>query len=80
MKTISTSKARKRFYTLIDYVKETHEPVHIVGKRNTAILLAEEDWRAIHETLYLAKTTGMHESIIKGLRTPIEECYEKSDW
>jgi len=80
MTTFSASEARKRFYKLVDEVKETHEPVQIVGKRNTAILIAEEDWRAIQETLYLTSIPGMRESIKEGLRTPVEETSEEPGW
>jgi antitoxin YefM len=80
MTTFSASEARKRLYNLVDEVKETHEPVQIVGRRNTAILVSEEDWRAIQETLYLASIPGMRESIKEGLETPIAETSEEPGW
>jgi prevent-host-death family protein len=80
MTTFSASEARKRLYNLVDEVKETHEPVQIVGKRNSAILIAEEDWRAIQETLYLMSIPGMRESIKDGLNTPVEETDEEPGW
>jgi antitoxin YefM len=78
--TFSASEARKRLYNLVDEVKETHEPVHIVGKRNSAYLIAEEDWRSIQETLYLLSIPGMRESIREGLDTPVEDTYEEPGW
>ena len=80
MTTFSASEARKRLYNLVDEVKQTHVPVQIVGKRNSAFLVSEEDWRAIQETLYLTSIPGMRESIIKGLKTPIEETDEEPGW
>jgi antitoxin YefM len=80
MTTFSASEARKRFYKLVDEVKETHEPVQIVGKRNSAILVSEEDWRAIQETLYLTSIPGMRESIQEGLKTRIEDTNEEPGW
>ncbi len=80
MATLSASEARKRLYNLVDEVKENHEPVQIVGKRNSAVLVAEEDWRAIQETLHLITIPGMRESIKEGLNTPVEECGEEPDW
>ena len=53
MSTVTATEARKRLYTLVDDVAESHDPIQIVGKRNSAVLLSEEDWRAIQETLYL---------------------------
>lgn len=80
MATLTATEARKRLYTLVDEVAESHEPIQIVGKRNSAILLSEEDWRAIQETLYLSSIPGMRESIRDGLKTPVEECEAELDW
>jgi len=80
MTAFSASEARKRLFNLVDEVKETHEPVQIVGKRNSAILVSEEDWRAIQETLYLVSIPGMRESIKEGLSAPVEECDEDPGW
>jgi prevent-host-death family protein len=80
MTTLTATDARKRLYSLVDEVKESHEPVQIVGKRSSAVLVSEEDWRAIQETLYLTSIPGMRESIQEGLKTPVEECDEKLPW
>lgn len=80
MTTLSASEARKRLYSLVDEVKDSHEPVQIVGKRNSAVLISEEDWKAIEETLYLASIPGMRESIKKGLKTPVEKCSREPGW
>jgi len=80
MITLSASEARKRLYNLVDEVQETHTPVQIVGKRNSAVLISQEDWHSIEETLYLMKIPGMVQSIKKGLKTPVEQCTEEPDW
>lgn len=80
MATLTVTEARKRLYSLLDEVAESHEPVQITGKRHSAVLVSEEDWRAIQETLYLISIPGMRESIRKGLKTPVEECDEELDW
>jgi prevent-host-death family protein len=80
MTTLSASDARKRLYNLVDEVKETHVPVQIVGKRSSAVLVSEEDWRAIEETLYLLSIPGMRESVQKNLKIPIEKCDEAPGW
>lgn len=80
MTTFTASEARKRLYNLVDEVKDSHVPVQIVGKRNSAVLVSEEDWRAIEETLYLATIPGMRESIKRGLKTPVEKCKEEPGW
>ena len=80
MPTITATEARKRLYKLLDEVSESHEPIQITGKRSNAVLVSEDDWRAIQETLYLHSVPGMNKSIIEGLNTPIDECDEEIDW
>jgi len=79
MRTINVTKARADLYNLLLETSESHEPIQITGKQTNAVLLAEEDWRAIQETLYLSSFPGMRESIIEGLKTPVEET-EELDW
>lgn len=79
MTTISATDARSKMYRLIDEISVSHEPVTITGKRTNAVLVSEEDWRAIQETLYLLSIPGMRESIREGLQTPVEECSKELD-
>lgn len=80
MTVIKVTNARSKLYKLIDEVASSHEPVLISGKRANAVLISEEDWNAIQETLYLISIPGMRESIREGLKTPTEECSEELDW
>ena len=80
MPILTATEARKRLYTLLDDVADSHDPIQIVGKRNSAVLVSEEDWRVIQETLYLSSIPGMRESIREGLKTPVEECEEGLEW
>lgn len=80
MTAVTVTEARSSLYQLLDRVAVSHEPVLITGKRSNAILIAEDDWRAINETLYLLNIPGMRESIIEGLNTPLEECADEVDW
>ena len=76
MTRVTATDARKRLYALIDDAAQTHEPVQIRGKRGSAVLISETDWRAIEETLHLAAFPVMRESIVKGLTTPVAKCSE----
>ncbi len=80
MKTISITEARNNIYKLIDMTNEEGEPIQITGKRGNAVLISEEDWRAIKETLYLVSIPGMRESIIKGMEEPLDKCLTKIVW
>ena len=63
MTTITATKARESLYALINEVRESHEPVQITGKHGNAVLISEEDWRSIRETLFLHSIPGMVDSI-----------------
>lgn len=80
MSSRTASEARAQLYRLIDEVAESHEPVLITGKRNSGVLVTEEDWQSIQETLYLTSIPGMRKSIQKGLKTPLKNCVKKLDW
>ena len=80
MTTLSATEARKYLYTLVDDVALSHDPIQIVGKRNSAVLISGDDWRAIQETLYLTSLPGMRESIQNGLKSPVEECSKELTW
>ncbi len=80
MTVIKASEARARLYRLIDETASSHEPVLITGKRSNAVLVSEEDWRSIQETLYLLSIPGMRESIVDGLNTPVEKCARDLEW
>jgi antitoxin YefM len=80
MTTIKVGQARTKLGRLVDEAAASHEPVLITGKRTNAVLIAEEDWRAIQETLHLLSISGMRESIREGLQTPVEECARELDW
>lgn len=80
MTIVSATEARKRLYALIDEVGQSHEPVQINGKRGNAVLLSEEDWRAIQETLHLVSIPGMRESILEGMATEVSELSPDPGW
>ena len=80
MTAITASEARANLYRLIDETASSHQPLLISGKRNSAVLVSEEDWAAIQETLFLLSVPGMRESIREGMSTPVDECDEDLDW
>jgi antitoxin YefM len=80
MTTLTASKARSALYRLLDKTSQTHDPIQITGKRSNAILISEEDWRAINETLYLLSIPGMRKSIRKGLELSAKKCAKRLMW
>ena len=80
MSTITATQARSKLYRLIDDTVVSHQPVTITGKRGNAVLVSEEDWLAVQETLYLLSVPGMRESIREGLATPVDDCEQDIEW
>ena len=80
MSTLTASEARANLYRLIDQTNESHQPIHIAGKRTSAVLVSSEDWQAIQETLHLLSVPGMRESIKEGMAEPLGESATELDW
>ena len=80
MSSLPVNDAQNNLQELIDQVTQEGKPAIVLGERGNAILLAEKDWSAIQETLYLLSIPGMGESIKEGLATPIQEYDEELDW
>ena len=80
MTTLTATQARKNIYSLVDEVNESHEAIQIQGKRGSAVLISEDDWRSLQETLHLSSLPGMKKSILKGMKTPVRKCSKKLVW
>ena len=79
METLSISEARANLFKLVERVSQSHQPVYIHGRHNNAVLLSEEDFNSIQETLYLMRVPGLYEDLKEGLKTQLEECTPDSD-
>lgn len=80
MTILTASQARANLYRLIDEANASHQPVHIAGKRSGAVLVGEQAWQAIQETLFLLAIPGMRESIKEGMAEPLESSAKQLDW
>ena len=80
MTTLNVTEARANLYKLIDDTTANHEPVVITGKRGNAVLLAEDDWNAINDTLHLLSVPGMRESIVEGMQESIDSASTELNW
>jgi prevent-host-death family protein len=80
MTSLPVTQARSRLYHLLDQAAASHEPIQITGKRANAVLVSEDDWRGIQETLYLLSIPGMRESIRKGMAVPLGKTSTKPGW
>jgi len=80
MEIYSTSQARANLFKLVEHTAVSHDPIYIVGKHNKAVLLSEEDYRAMLETLYIISIPGMKDSLLKARKEPLEKFSDEIDW
>ena len=80
MTALTVTQARKKLFSLVDEANTSHAPILIEGKRGGAVLVGEEDWAAIEETIFLTSIPGMRESIRKGLKTPLRKTSKVLKW
>ncbi len=80
MTILNATEARSKLYSLIDETASSHKPIVITGKRSNAVLISEEDWNAISETLFLLSIPGMRESVKEGLDEDLSRCSKELDW
>jgi PHD/YefM family antitoxin component YafN of YafNO toxin-antitoxin module len=80
MSTISAQEAGEGLDALIDQVVASHEPLLITGMERNAVLISEEVWRGIQETLNLVSIHGMRESILDGMGTSLPELSPELRW
>lgn len=76
MKSVTATEAQESLDRLLEEVAETGLPVRITSRKASAMLVSEEEWRALEETLLLMSIPGMAKSIRDGMKAPIEECVE----
>ena len=80
MTSLPVTQARARLYELLDLAAASHEPIQITGKRSNAVLVSEEDWRSIQETLFLLSVPGMRDSIREGWAEPLDQSSHSPGW
>lgn len=79
MITLSITNFRKNIYNILDRTIKFNEPININTKDGNAVILSEEDYNGLIETLYLTNMPNVKQSIIEGLNTDIEECHDENE-
>jgi prevent-host-death family protein len=80
MSTVPLAEAQVKLQALINEVSKSHEPILISGNASNTVLVSEEDWKGIQETIYLFSIPDVGVSIVESLATPISECSETLEW
>ena len=80
MHAMNVTQARAKLFQLIANVNSNSEPITLTNnKGKNAVLIGEDDWNAIQETLYLNSIPGMYDSLKNGIETPLSECISEKD-
>lgn len=80
MPVLTVDSAKNKLETILEEVQNIYEPLIISSEKHSAVLISEEFWRSIEETLYLSSIPGMKESIIAGMKEKIEDCASTIEW
>jgi PHD/YefM family antitoxin component YafN of YafNO toxin-antitoxin module len=80
MPVLTVNNVKEKLDILLEEIQNTYEPLIIAGERHSAVLISEDIWRSIEETLYLSSIPGMKESIINGMNEKIENCTTTIEW
>ncbi|MCP4403446.1 MAG: type II toxin-antitoxin system Phd/YefM family antitoxin [bacterium] len=80
MTTYPVTQAKANLERLMTQTEQGHVPIVITSQHGNAVLIAEDDWNSIQETLYLLSIPGMRDSIVHGMQTPLDECDEELEW
>ena len=70
---------RKDIYELLEQTIKYNEPINISTKNGNAVVLSEEDYNSLMETLYISSIPGLKEDIIEGLDEPLEDCINENE-
>ena len=80
MKHMTLSTIWKDFDSVLDNVIQQGDTISIATDGGAAILVNQEEWNSMIETLYLKSIPGMAESIMEGKAVPISECLDSVGW
>lgn len=79
MLNLNITNFRKNIFEILEQTIKYNEPVNISTKTGNAVIMSEEDYNGLMETLYLSSKPGMKEEIKEGLKTPLSECIPEKE-
>lgn len=79
MSTFSISNLRKDIYNIISQTIKFNEPIHVYTKEGNAVILSEDDYNSLIETLYISSIPGMKESLIEAKNAPEEDFIDAAE-
>jgi prevent-host-death family protein len=80
MDVYTTREARSNLYKIVERVNISHEPIYIKGRNNKAVIMSEDDFQNMQETLYLLSVPNMRESIREAMQEDVKTSSSRLDW
>ena len=80
MVTLNISNARDELYKLASSCIKYNDVVNISTKEGNVIMISEDDYNNLIESLYLAGIKGVYEDIEEAVNTPTSKLSNKSPW
>jgi PHD/YefM family antitoxin component YafN of YafNO toxin-antitoxin module len=80
MATISATGFRKDLFSLLSETIRDSSPLLVTTKEGNAVVISENDYNALQETLYLSSIPGMRDKVLNGMETPLDECIIDNEW
>ena len=77
---MSVTQVRENIYNLMDETSQTHKPILIIGEKNNVVMISQDDWNAIEETIYLNSIPNMADSIQEAMKMDDSEFSEDIQW
>lgn len=77
---LNISNARDKLYNLASSCIKYNDVVNISTKEGNVVLLSEDDYRSLIESLYLAGVKGVYEDIEEAVKTPTSEFSKDAPW
>jgi PHD/YefM family antitoxin component YafN of YafNO toxin-antitoxin module len=70
---------RKNIFSMLEQTIKYNEPINISTKDGNAVVISEEDYNGLMETVHICSVPGMKEKIAEGLQTPLSECLPENE-
>lgn len=79
MTNINITNFRKDIYELLEQTIKYNEIINVTTKNGNAIVISEEDYNNLIETLYISSIPGLKQDIMEGMKETIEECVDENE-
>lgn len=70
---------RKNVFSMLEQTVRYNQTLNVSTKDGNAVILSEDDYRSLMETVSLLSIPGMRDKLIEGRETPLADCVPESE-